>query len=90
MALLYGANFTFLFRIVKKNKHCDWVVFQISSLHVFLESFDQGQKSFSSPRLALYYNVAVGPRFTAIFTAVTSTANIGLNAIVLHGPTLWC
>ena len=90
MAPLYNDNFTFLLRIIKKNKHCNWVVFQISTLHVFLENFDQEQKSFSNPRLALYYNVVVGPRFTAIFTAVTSTANIGLNAIVLHGPTLWC
>jgi len=66
MAPLYGANYTFLLRIVKKNKHCNWVVFQISTLHVFLETFDQEQKVFSSPRLALYYNVVVGPRFTSI------------------------
>ena len=86
MAPLYGANYTFLFRIVKKNKHRDQVVFQISTLRVFFKRvLTKNKKVFQVP-VSRYYNVVVGPRFTSIFTAVTSTANIGRNAIVLLWP----
>ena len=52
MALLYGANFTFLFRIVKKNKYCDWVVFQISTLRVFFKRvLTKNKKVFHVPDL---------------------------------------